>query len=227
MSYQESLLGELEFSDLQEIFEEKDHELMEKRKVLENYLKERKFMALSIVQLASTFEAMAKEVAALAKEKTTLGEKLKSLRNEIIAIESFLVLNKQESELKQDGGSIDTHQLGEELQHLQAHMKTFQDMKIEREKRALEVMNELRKNENDLEAVRNRALVLQKILFQESAQLASKSQQIHQLKRIIGQIHARIKTESCSLDRLLQQRIAARNKPKPPVFQVWLLYSLL
>ena len=217
---QESILGELEFSDLQEIFEEKDHELMEKEKVLESYLKERKFMVLSIVQLASTFEVVAKEAAILTKEKTALGEKLRSFRNEILAIDSCLVLSKQETNQKQDGLSDGIHQLGERAQHLQTHLSTFQDMKLGREKSALEAMNELKKNEHALEAVKKRVLVLQEILLRESAQLTSKSQQIHQLKRILGQINARIKAESCSLDRLLQQRIAARNKPQPPVFQV-------
>ena len=205
---------------MQEIFEEKDHELMEKRKVLESYLKERKFLEMSIVQLASTFDIMAKEVAQLAKEKTRLGENLKSLRDEILAIDSVLVLNNKEGDFTLDEVSADTTELEERLQHLQAHIKTFQDIKLEREKSALQVMNQLKKRDNDLESVKNRALVLQEILFRESAQLASKSQQIHQLKRILSQIHARINKESCSLDRLLQQRIAARNKPKPPVFQV-------
>lgn len=205
---------------MQEIFEEKDHELLEKRKVLESYVKERKFMDLSNTQFASTFEVMAKEAATLTKEKTTLGEKLRLLRNEILAVDSCLLLSRQESDEKQDELCDGIHQLEERVQHLQTHSNTFQDMKLERERSALETMNELKKNEYSMEAVKNRALALQEILFRESAQLVSKSQQIHQLKRIIGQIHAKIKTESSSLDRLLQQRIAARNKPQPPVFQV-------
>lgn len=222
--FQESLLTDPDVDDLREDLEEKDHQFAEKQKTLEQYNRERTMLRLSCKDSRKSFLKISQELKDGVSEVKRLKEEKEKNHSEISTMEVFQDLLEKEVEALEDelGGAsyFTARSVTVKIQERQTQLQKIEEMTSSRETCLLELTEKLKSTEGALRGLKNQALQLKEKWFQEGSQIVSKSHQIHQLKRVIDQLRGRIAMKARAIDQLLQQRMAARNKPQRPVFQV-------
>ena len=221
---QESLLTDPEIDDMKEDLEEKDHQLMEKQKTLEQYTKEQVMLKLSCAGLRKSLQQISEEVRDKIAEVKTKEKDRDISQKEAVSLEVFRELLEREvdsldSEL--EGASFFvTRNINERLEQNQRQLRNVAEMLSRRRSHVSDLAEQLKTAEGALRVAKERVVQLNEEWFQESSKIVSKSQQMHQLKRVMDQIKGRVMVRAGGIDQLLQQKMAARNKPRPPVFQV-------
>ena len=224
LTLQELLLADPDVDDMKEDLEETDHQLVEKQKMLEQYDKERVLLKLSCTSLKKSFCQTFQEINSEISEINRMEEERDTIQNEMASLKVFCEMlesevNSIESEL--EGASYFTiRTIGARVQQRKTELKNVQVMTIRRKNRLCELTEELKSTKDALLVAKKRIVQLNEEWLQESGQVMSKSQQIHQLKRVMDQMRGRVMMKAARIDQLLQQKMAARNKPQPPVFQV-------
>ena len=209
---------------MKEDLEEKDHQLMEKQKTLEQYTKEQVMLKLSCAGLRKSLQQISQEIKDKISEAKTKEKDRDTSQKETASLEVFRELLEREVdslESELEGASyFVTRNINERLEQSQTQLKNAAEMLTRRGTHLSDLAEQLKTTEGALRVAKGRVVQLNEEWFQESSQVVSKSQQIHQLKRVMDQIKGRVMVRAGKIDQLLQQKMAARNKPRPPVFQV-------
>ena len=225
--FQESLLADPDIDDLKEDLEEKDHEFAEKQRTLEQYEREQTMFILSCKEIRKNFLKISQEIKGKVAELKKNREEREANQSEMATMEAFKELLEKEVEALEnelEGASyFSTRNISSKIQQQQKQLQKVEEMTSRRETGIHDLSEKLKSAEGALRSMKVQVLQLKEEWFQEIAQILSKSQQIHQLKRVMGQLNRRVVGKARQIDQTLQQRMAAKSKPQRPVFQVGMI----